>query len=402
MLFDQRGCGRSRPHASDPRTHLTTNTTHHLIGDIERLRTHLGVKRWLVFGGSWGSTLSLAYAERFPERVTEMVLVSVATTSRREVRWLTRDVGRYFPVQWELFRDGVPAADRDGDLAAAYARLLHDPDPAVREKAARDWCDWEDAHVGGPHDPRFDDSAFRMTFARLVTHYWSHAAWLEDGALLRQAGRLAGIPAVLIHGGFDLSSPVDVAWQLARAWSDAELVVVDEAGHGVHDERMVEAVVAALDRFVLRIDPCGPELAEVVHRLTQVAFAPQQSLDPPSGVTYDTLEGVRDELARQEAALGWLGSRPVACMRMVGEGDHLQVRRLAVSPDLQARGLGRAMMAWAESVARRKGLTAVTVGVRLALTGNRAFFGRLGYEPVGQHAHAGYDHPTWVELRKPV
>jgi proline iminopeptidase len=256
VLFDQRNCGRSQPHASDPAVDLAANTTAHLVEDVERLRAHLGIGRWLVFGGSWGSTLALAYAERHPERVTEMVLASVVTTSRREVGWVTRDAGRYFPEQWERFRDGAPAAEPDGDLVSAYARLLHDPSPAVRERAARDWCDWEDTHVSVPpdhrHDPRYDDPDFRMAFARLVTHYWRHAAWLEDGALLRDAGRLAGIPGALVHGRLDLSSPVDIAWRLSRAWPDAGLVLVDRAGHGVRGRGMTEAVVAALDRFAGR------------------------------------------------------------------------------------------------------------------------------------------------------
>jgi proline iminopeptidase len=254
VLFDQRGCGRSRPHAGDPRVDLATNTTAHLLRDIERLRSHLGVERWLVFGASWGSTLGLAYAERRPERVTELVLSSVVTTSRREVQWVTRDAGRFFPEQWERFRGGVPAADRDGDLAGAYARLLHDPRPEVREQAARDWCEWEDTHVAvrPRHDPRYDDPAFRMVFARLVTHYWRHAAWLEDGALLQDAERLAGIPGVLVHGRLDLSGPVDIPWRLARAWPGAELVVVDDASHSLGEHAMAEAVVAALDRFAAR------------------------------------------------------------------------------------------------------------------------------------------------------
>jgi proline iminopeptidase len=256
VLFDQRGCGRSRPNAADPATDLSVNTTHHLLGDIERLRRHLGVERWLVFGGSWGTTLGLAYAERHPDRVTEVVLVGIGTTRRHEVDWLTRRVGRLFPEQWARFRDGVPAADRDGDLAEAYARLLADPDPAVRERAARDWCRWEDSHVSvrPDHrpDPRYDDPVFRMTFARLVTHYWRHAAFLEDGALLAGAGRLAGIPGVLVHGRLDVSSPLDIAWELARAWPDAELVVLDEAGHSARDPGMTEAVVAATDRFARR------------------------------------------------------------------------------------------------------------------------------------------------------
>jgi proline iminopeptidase len=253
LLFDQRGCGRSTPHASDPAVDLSTNTTHHLVADIEALRRHLGVERWLVFGGSWGSTLGLAYAERHPERVSELVLCMIATTSAHEVRWITRDVGRLFPQQWARFVDGVPADQRDGDLAEAYSRRLADPDPGVREQAARDWCDWEDAHVRvrpeHGHDPRYDDPSFRMAFARLVTHYWRHAAWLEDGILLREAAKLTGIPGVLVHGRLDVSAPLDVAWELSPAWPGSDLVIVDEAGHSAGDPGMAEALVAATDRF---------------------------------------------------------------------------------------------------------------------------------------------------------
>jgi proline iminopeptidase len=253
VLFDQRGCGRSIPHASDPAVELNANTTHHLLRDIERLRHHLAIERWLVFGGSWGSTLALAYAEQSPERVSEMVLISVVTTTRREVQWVTRDVGRYFPEAWNRFRDGLPETERDDDLVAGYARRLHDPDPAVREKAARDWCRWEDAHVASDPNaepnPRYEDPRFRMAFARLVTHYWHHAAWLDDGLLLREARRLASIPAVLIHGRNDLSSPMDIPWQLAQRWPESELLIVDEAGHGTGEPRMAAAVVGATDQF---------------------------------------------------------------------------------------------------------------------------------------------------------
>jgi proline iminopeptidase len=253
VLFDQRGCGRSAPHASDPAVDLATNTTEHLIADIERLREHLGFGRWLVVGGSWGSTLALAYAERLPECVSEMVLFSVVTTSPTEVRWATRGVGRYFPAEWSRFQNGVPATERDGDLVAAYYRLLHDPDPAVREKAARDWCRWEDVHVAvrSDHrpDPRYADPRFRMAFARLVTHYWHHAAFLEDGALLRDAGRLAGIAGVLVHGRMDLSSRLDVPSRLSQAWPGSELIVIDDAGHGAGQPGMRDAVVTAIDRF---------------------------------------------------------------------------------------------------------------------------------------------------------
>ena len=253
VLFDQRGCGRSTPHASDPSVELAANTTEHLIADIERLRERLGIERWLVVGGSWGSTLALAYAERLPQRVSEMVLFSVVTTSRGEVRWVTRDVGRYFPQEWARFQDGVPAAERDGDLVAAYHRLLQDPDPAVLEKAARDWCRWEDTHAAvrsdPRHDPRYDDPRFRMAFARLVTHYWHHAAFLQDGALLRDAGRLTAIPGVLIHGRMDLSSPLDIPWELSQAWPGCQLNLIEDAGHGAGQSGMREAIVAAIDRF---------------------------------------------------------------------------------------------------------------------------------------------------------
>jgi proline iminopeptidase len=253
VLFDQRGAGRSVPHASDPTVDLSINTTHHLIADIERLREHLGVERWLVFGGSWGATLALAYAERYPQRVTAIVLASVTMTRPADIHWLYHGVGRFFPVEWARFRDGVPVGDREGDLVAAYYRLLNHPDPAVRDKAAQDWCDWEDAVVSLESDyqpnPRYDNRLFRMAFARIVTHYFHHRAWLEDGILLREAHRLAGIPGVLVHGRLDLGSPAVAAWELAQAWPEAELHLVG-TGHTGGDE-MTDRVIAATDRFSL-------------------------------------------------------------------------------------------------------------------------------------------------------
>jgi proline iminopeptidase len=242
VMFDQRGCGRSRPYT------LEANTTQHLIADIERLREQAGVERWLVLGASWGSCLGLAYAQAHPDRVTEVVLFAVTTGTRREVEWITRDVGRLYPAEWARFRDGVREADRDGSLVEAYSRLLSDPDPVVCEQAARDWCAWEDAHVGGEHDPRYDDPVFRLCFARLVTHYWRHAAFLEDGQLMRGLDRLADIPGVLIHGLRDLSSPPDIAWTIAQTWGELELVA--DEGHG--GRRMGERVAAAIDRFARR------------------------------------------------------------------------------------------------------------------------------------------------------
>lgn len=256
VLFDQRGCGRSTPHASDPRTDLSVNTTEHLLADIEGLRQHLGIDRWLVFGGSWGSTLGLAYAERNPQRVTAIVLVGVTTTRRSEIDWLYRGVAPLFPAQWARFRAGAPTAERDGDLVEAYYRLLRDPDPEVRAKAARDWCEWESALVAVDPDakpePRRLQPAFQMAFARIVTHYFRHNAWLEDGILLRNAGALTGIPGVMVQGRLDLGGPLVTAWELAQAWPDGELVVVSGAGHSSGDPGMSEAVIAATDRFAAR------------------------------------------------------------------------------------------------------------------------------------------------------
>ncbi len=249
VQFDQRGCGRSTPSTAVASTLLTTNTTAHLIGDIERLREHLGVERWLVWGGSWGVTLGLAYAERFPNRVSEMVLVSVTMTRPSDVHWLYHEVGRYFPEEWARFSEGGGRAE---DLVVAYDWLLNgQPDLAVRDKAAQDWCDWEDAVVslepGWSPSQRYKDPVSRMTFARLCAHYFSHSAWLGPDELLANCGRLAGIPAVLVHGRLDLGGPADVPWLIAKAWPDAELHFVGTGHQG--GVEMTDRIVAALDRF---------------------------------------------------------------------------------------------------------------------------------------------------------
>ncbi len=254
MLFDQRNCGRSIPHASEPDIDLATNTTHNLLADIERLRQHLDIDDWLVLGGSWGCTLALAYAERHPDRVTEMILFGVTTGRRAESDWLFRGgVSVFFPEQWERLRAALPASEPDADVVDAYHRLLFDPDPAVRERAAYEWCMWESATPAWPPNeglaPRFQDPAFALAFARIVTHYVRHDAWIEDGALLRDAGRLAGIPAVLINGRFDFQSPMANAWELRRAWPGAELVIVDTAGHDASNESITREIIRATDRF---------------------------------------------------------------------------------------------------------------------------------------------------------
>lgn len=252
-LFDQRGAGRSTPHASDPTSDLSVNTTPHLIRDIEMLRESLGITAWLVWGASWGVTLGLAYAEQHPERVSEMVLGAVTMSRPADIHWLYHEAGRYFPEAWSRFRDGVPAAERDGDLVAAYYRLLHtSSDPTVQTRAARDWCEWEDAVVslegGRTPNARYADPAFRMAFARIVTHYFHHHAWLTDGQLLNNAHRLADIPGVMVHGRLDLGSPPDTAWQLANAWPDAALHLVRADHFG--GEEMISRLVEATNRFI--------------------------------------------------------------------------------------------------------------------------------------------------------
>lgn len=250
VLFDQRNCGRSTPHASEPGTHLSTNTTQHLIADMERLRKHLGIDRWLVLGGSWGVALGLAYAQAHRERVTEMVLFSVGMPDRAAIHWLYHGVGASFPAAWSRF--SAHAGDAP-DLVAAYCRLLNDPDLTVREAAARAWCEWEDAVVSTAPNrkpgERYADPRFRMCFARIVTHYFHHACWMEDGALLRGMRRLADVPAVLIHGRADLGTPVAGADALARAWPGSRLMVVDEAGHELRTPGMRERIVEATDGF---------------------------------------------------------------------------------------------------------------------------------------------------------
>ncbi|MEU7629496.1 prolyl aminopeptidase [Nocardia sp. NPDC049220] len=253
VLFDQRGCGESLPHAADPEVDMAHNTTDHLIADMERLREHLAIDRWLLYGGSWGATLILAYAERHPDRVSEIVLVSVTTTRPEEIDWLYRGVARLLPEQWETFRDGVCAADRDGDLVEAYRRLLESPDPAIRELATQRWCAWEDAviaheNLGSTGQYSAKPDAARLAFARICTHYFANAAWLADGQLLRDAHRLAGIPGVLIHGRLDLSGPLYTAWQLAEAWPDAELQVIEDSGH-TGSPAMRTAILRAIARF---------------------------------------------------------------------------------------------------------------------------------------------------------
>lgn len=250
VLFDQRGSGRSRPLASDPDADLSVNTTQHLIADIEVLRELHGVESWTILGLSWGTTLALAYAQAHPERVNALVLGFVTTTSRREVEWITEGVGRIFPREWERFANAVPESLRHRPLVDAYAEMLFDPDPAACDRAALEWCTWEDAHISltPGHQPslRYEDPEFRLRFARLVTHYWRHAAFLGEDQILRNAAILNGIPGVLIHGIYDVSGPLETPWRLTKTWTTSRLHVLDDAGHGGGDTFLI-AVIDALN-----------------------------------------------------------------------------------------------------------------------------------------------------------
>jgi proline iminopeptidase len=253
VLFDQRNCGRSTPHASDPETDLEANNTASLIADIELLRRHLDVESWLVFGGSWGSTLALAYAETHPDRVTEMILFGVTTGQHKEFDWVFRGgLALLSPEQWERLRPALPVAERDGDVVEAYHRLLNDQDPAARWRAAEAWCMWESATPAWPPQAglaeRFTDADYALAFARIVIHYVRHNAWLEDEILLRGASALAEIPGILVNGRFDFQAPLANAWDLQRVWPGAELVVVHDAGH-VPDANLSRELVRATDRF---------------------------------------------------------------------------------------------------------------------------------------------------------
>ncbi|MFD5824744.1 prolyl aminopeptidase [Lentzea sp. NPDC060358] len=254
VLWDQRGCGKSTPRASDPATSMEHNTTQHLIDDAEKLREHLNIEKWLLAGGSWGSTLVLAYAIQHPDRVSEIIIPAVTTSRPQEHAWITRGLAMFYPDHFEAFQNGVPEQDRDGNLAQAYNRLLNSPDPETREKAAWDWNKWDLATMtGGDNDftgTRYEDPAERYQLARVVTHYWGNEAFLEPNHVMDNLGALAGIPGVLIHGRNDFGGPLHTAWEVAKRWPDAELVILNDAGHQAKDgNSMDRAITAAVEKF---------------------------------------------------------------------------------------------------------------------------------------------------------
>lgn len=248
LLFDQRGCGRSTPYAS-----LEANTTWHLVADIERLRAMIGVDKWMVFGGSWGSTLALAYAETHPERVTELVLRGIFTLRRSELLWYYQEGASWvFPDKWEGFLAPIPEAER-GDLMAAYRKRLVDPDPAVQAKAARAWSLWEGETITLLHNQeysdQFGDEHYAIAFARIENHYFVNEGWFEDEQLIRNAHRLKDIPGVIIQGRYDLATPPKTAWELHKAWPEAKFIMVPDAGHAVSEPGITHHLIEATDSF---------------------------------------------------------------------------------------------------------------------------------------------------------
>jgi proline iminopeptidase len=252
LLFDQRGCGRSVPHISDPTANLEVNTTWHLVEDLEVLRLARGIERWQLFGGSWGSTLALAYAQAHPDRVTELVLFAISTLRRSELDWYYNGgAAALHPERYEMLLQPLGGIGFEGDVISAYRRLLFDPDPAVHRPAAVTWAAWEGATVTLVEDADMISSAIdplaAVATARLECHYFSHGGWLSDNQLIDQAHRLAGVPAVLVQGRYDLVTPTRTAWELSRVWSTADLQIVQGEGHV--GPNVFAALVAATDHF---------------------------------------------------------------------------------------------------------------------------------------------------------
>lgn len=253
VLMDQRGCGKSTPHAC-----LDDNTTWHLVADLEALRQHLKIDRWQVFGGSWGSTLALAYAQSHPEQVTELVLRGIFLVRPQELSWFYQyGTSMLFPEAWEKYLAPIPEPERGSLIKAYYARLTA-ADPSIRIEAARAWSTWEGSTVRLLPDQSFVDGfaseEFALAFSRIECHYFINKAFFPtDNYLIENIGKIRHIPAVIVHGRYDVVCPADSAWQLHKAWPEAELFLVPDAGHSAHEPGIQQALVMATDRFVENI-----------------------------------------------------------------------------------------------------------------------------------------------------
>jgi len=249
VLFDQRGCGKSTPFAE-----LAENTTWDLVADMEVIREHLKIDSWVVFGGSWGSTLGLAYAETHPSRVKALVLRGIFLLRQLEIDWFYQEGTSFiFPDQWEAYRDAIPEAER-GDFVAAYYKRLTSSDAAVRAAAAKAWSTWEGATskllINADMLARYGNDTFADAFARIECHYFTHKGWFEvEDQLLRDVGKIRHIPAVIVQGRYDVVCPMKSAWDLHRAWPEAEFVVVPDAGHAASEKGTLSALIEATDQF---------------------------------------------------------------------------------------------------------------------------------------------------------
>jgi proline iminopeptidase len=249
VLFDQRGSGRSTPHAD-----LIDNTTWDLVADIEQLRTRLGIDKWQVFGGSWGSTLALAYAQRHPQCVTELVLRGIFMLRRWELEWFYQQgASRLFPEAWAHYISAIPESERD-DMIGAFHRRLTSDDEATRLAAARAWSVWEGATSFLNADPDFvsghEDAAFALAFARIENHYFVNGGFFEvEDQLLRDADKITDIPGVIVHGRYDVVCPIQNAWELHQAWPKSELMISPTSGHSAFEAENIDALVRATDRF---------------------------------------------------------------------------------------------------------------------------------------------------------
>jgi proline iminopeptidase len=248
VLFDQRGCGRSTPHAE-----LRENTTQDLVADIERLREHLGIERWQVFGGSWGSTLALAYAETHPERVTELVLRGIFLLRKQEIDWFyQRGASAIYPDAWEPYWTHIPEAER-GDMLHAYHRRLTSDNASVRIAAAKAWSIWEGSTSRLYTDPelinRSAGDAFAEAFARIECHYFVNRGFMQEGQLLTDIARIQHIPGVIVQGRYDVVCPLESAWALHKAWPNSDLTIIPDAGHSAREPGISRALVAATDKF---------------------------------------------------------------------------------------------------------------------------------------------------------
>ena len=253
ILLDQRGTGKSTPHASEANANLETNTTWHLVSDLEKLREHLGIERWQVFGGSWGSSLALAYAQTHPDRVTELVLRGIFTLRESELFWFYEGpAGNLFPEVWAQFVAQVPDAV-PGEYRAAYHERLFNPDPAVHTPAAIAWATWEASAITLLPRPdvvaTFAEPKYAVAFARIENHFFKNLGWFEENQLIRDAHLLRDIPTVIVQGRYDVCTPPVTAWELSRELPEAEFVMVPDAGHAFDEPGILSALIEATDRF---------------------------------------------------------------------------------------------------------------------------------------------------------